>query len=860
MQVVIQVKDIIMQSSLSVPPKDQGDVALLTSRVEKQLTQKTAESPGKTTCTGESNIPPGTIQSGKALQVKSQFRTIVPKLAPQVLTPRVLPGLAPSLSDQASPGPSLSAKALGIPPQNYALMQVAGQEGTFSLVALPHVASSQPLQKPRLSLPENLKLPIPRYQPPRHSKGTRKKPGLSSSDRDCDKPPTQTQVAPSAPEHPEPPHRPSPPEAPLAPDQAPVTLTNGGGHRDPGPPGISDHGGRDPPTTPAPSTPEEPSAERGLPKSSGKADIAGKKTSRKPAAASEKLKEQLDLAKAVTHLSPGVIGNAVHVISSVPRGKLPILPYSRMRASQVYKNGAAVNIADVSFPGLRAAGDETPSIPEGFCAAPQVADRGPAPLGSKQSPCDSALRQATKPDLSHKTKLSGGAAKRRGRKRKVADELLTFQGKRRRCVINKCKDGKERVKTDPQKSRDQKPGAVKKYRHIMPKPAPVLPALAPLASPAAAIQAPAPRSLGPASLNHALAPKHPGCRQDDGLSPKPGSALRNGFSGLRRPWHRCHVCDHPFQSKQHLREHADTHTDSRPYSCRLCHKAYVRPGSLSTHVRLHHGDSRPRKLVCCDFCAKVFGHVRVYLGHLKEVHGVSISTEPSPCEPQPGDRPRTREQTAGGMEGPVDRETKPSLEEELLLNQPDEVKLQIKCGRCQITAQSFAEIKFHLLYVHGEEIQGRLREEISPSLGSRGAQGELAQQAAPFWKHPERRKQLKHGPSDGELRAAPRLKKQLYLHHQNAIEIPVKHEGTQPGPSEPGGDPQGSECPSPHATLLPPRPGFNCILCPQMLGRKEELLLHWEEQHKCEDPPKLWAILGTLSNQGVIALSSETGK
>ena len=108
--------------------------------------------------------------------------------------------------------------------------------------------------------------------------------------------------------------------------------------------------------------------------------------------------------------------------------------------------------------------------------------------------------------------------------------------------------------------------------------------------------------------------------------------------------------DHPFPSKQHLREHTSAPPDSRPYSCRLCRKVYKRRGSLSAHVRLHHGDSRPRKLGCCELCAKVFGHVRVYFGHLKEVHGVAISTEPSPCEPQPGDLPRTPCEVEGLVE------------------------------------------------------------------------------------------------------------------------------------------------------------------------------------------------------------------
>lgn len=194
------------------------------------------------------------------------------------------------------------------------------------------------------------------------------------------------------------------------------------------------------------------------------------------------------------------------------------------------------------------------------------------------------------------------------------------------------------------------------------------------------------------------------------------------------------------------------------------------------------------------------------------------------------------------------------------MNQNDEARFQIRCGRCQITAQSLAEIKFHLLSIHGEEIQGQLPEESSPSLGSRAAQGELTKQAAPFWKRPERRKLLRHHPSAGELCAVPRLKRQLYLHHQNDVETLMKQEQAQPGPSEPRGDPQGPRCPGPQAALPLPQPGFNCVLCAQILGSKEELLLHWEWQHKCEDPPKLWMIFSMLSSQGVVQLSSETGK
>nr|XP_012644476.1 zinc finger protein 438 isoform X1 [Microcebus murinus]XP_012644478.1 zinc finger protein 438 isoform X1 [Microcebus murinus]XP_012644479.1 zinc finger protein 438 isoform X1 [Microcebus murinus]XP_012644480.1 zinc finger protein 438 isoform X1 [Microcebus murinus]XP_012644481.1 zinc finger protein 438 isoform X1 [Microcebus murinus]XP_012644482.1 zinc finger protein 438 isoform X1 [Microcebus murinus]XP_012644483.1 zinc finger protein 438 isoform X1 [Microcebus murinus]XP_012644484.1 zin len=859
-----------MQNSLSVPPKDQGDVSVFTSPVKIHLTQEMSETPRKTVCTGESNIPSGKIQSGKGLKSKSQFRTIAPKIVPRVLTSRMLPCHSPSLSDQVNLGPSFSAKPLGMSTQNYALMQVAGQEGTFSLVALPNVASAQAIQKPRMPLPENLKLPIPRYQPPRNNKESRKKPILSPPESGCSKPPAQTQGFPqmslTSTDQPELPHKPSPFEQVPSLEQTPAsistaTLTNGCDHGDSRPPETKSCGHLNPAATSISSTPEGPSAKQGPTEISGRANFTSKNTSSKPAAVtSENLKEQIDLAKAMTKLSPGVLGSAVQWISAVPRGKVPILPYSRMKAAEAYKMESSANTAGFSLLGHGADGDKTSTVTECFDAATKMASKMPASQVSQQSPCENACCIATKLDLNHKTKLNSGAAKRNGRKRKVPDEILALQGKRRKCIINKFRDGKERVKTDSQESRDQKPGAVKKYRSIMPKPVIVIPTLAPLASPAATLQSQTLRGLGQDTLlNNSLTAKCLGPKQDNSPSPKPSSVFRSGFSGTKKPWHRCHVCNHHFQFKQHLQDHMNTHTNRRPYSCRICRKAYVRSGSLSTHMKLHHGENRLKKLMCCEFCAKVFGHVRVYFGHLKEVHRVVISTEPSPGEVQPGDMPKNRDTSVQGTEGSLERENKSSLEEDFLLNQADEVKLQIKCGRCQITAQSFAEIKFHLLYVHGEEIQGRLQQGILT--GSKVAQEALVKHATPDWKpHPERRKLVKHSPSEEELHALPKLKRQLYLHHQNGVEILVENEGAQPGTDEPRESPRSPEGPGLHTVLLWSHSGFNCLLCPQVLGRREDLLLHWERQHSCQDPSRLWAILDAFSNQGVIELSSETEK
>ncbi|KAM8801752.1 zinc finger protein 438 isoform 1-T4 [Rhynchonycteris naso] len=782
-------------------------------------------------------MPSGKIPSGKSLQNKSHFRTIAPKIVPKVLPSRLLPGHVPSLSDQVHSGPSISPTTRGMPAQNYALMQVAGQEGTFSLVALPHVASTQPAQKPRLALPNNLKLPIPRYQSPRSNKGSMKSPVLSASESGYSKPSAQIQVSPAFPDLSEPLPQPSPSKPVTSLDQAPgsvsmAALTNGGGPRDSQPRVTNGRGDPNLPDTPTLSTPEEPSAKQGLVKTSGTENIASKETARKPSVAcSEEQKEQVDLARGPIRWASAFLGSTLQLVPSVTKCQRPIMPYSKA-TTEVHESESDANTVDVPLPGLRGACNKTPIIAEGWDAAAKMATT--VPEVPKQSARDSAFCPATKLDLHRKTKLNGGVAKRKGRKLKVPDEILSFQGKRRNC---------KRIKNDSQQSRDQKPRALKKYRSIMPKPVIVVPTVAPLASPAAVLQPQMPSSLGQGILlSNSLTPKYLSCKQDSSPSPKPGSTFRNGFSGIKESWHRCPVCSHHFQFKQHLRDHRNTHTERRPYSCWVCRKAYMRSSSLSTHMKLHHCENRLKKLVCCEFCAKVFGHIRVYFCHLKEVHRVIISTEPSPSELLPGNIPKSRDTN-------LPRENKLSLEEDLLLNQADKGKLQIKCGRCQITAQSYAEIKFHLLYAHGEEIQGRLQEETSP--GSQAALEERAHHGDPSWKRlPESRKPLRCCPAAEEPKVVPKWKGQLCPSHRST------GEGAHPGPSKLGEGPQGLVCPSPNSVLFPPHLGFNCVLCAQTLGTKEDVLLHWAQGHSCEDPPRLWRVLGELSNQGMAQLAS----
>ncbi|KAJ8375982.1 hypothetical protein SKAU_G00065620 [Synaphobranchus kaupii] len=102
----------------------------------------------------------------------------------------------------------------------------------------------------------------------------------------------------------------------------------------------------------------------------------------------------------------------------------------------------------------------------------------------------------------------------------------------------------------------------------------------------------------------------------------------NAFLGSRQT-HRCPTCSRCFQFKHHLQSHMNSHTNSRPYVCPMCRKTYAHSGSLSTHMKLHHAEGRPRRTLRCEFCEKAFGYVGVYFSHLKEVHKVILTVEPS---------------------------------------------------------------------------------------------------------------------------------------------------------------------------------------------------------------------------------------
>ncbi|NXM68104.1 ZN438 protein, partial [Serilophus lunatus] len=827
--------------------------------------QKQEPCAGKTVSTDKHKSPSDTIQS---FQKKSQFRTIAPKMVPKILTSGVVSCLQSSLPESNTPVSAAGSKPLVVPTQNYAVMQVAGHEGTFSLLAVPCVAPAltQQAQQSSVAPSENLKLPIPRYQSARNKLLSGKKTAQVSVLGAHNKIPTKALVSSLA-----------RPMTTLIEDYAEAHSSSDSTEQAM----LTDCDSSEI------ATPVNKSncVESGSPLMN-KTDIANGKISgpsvfkdslskpastvnpvklslrsvktvsentRKSGMTPEKLKEKLtNSANPVAVLQPAVFGSTIQMSPSVPKGKLPILPYSRMKNSVFSKSKHNTNVVDVSDPSLRPECEKMPALAKYKAFDKQLAvSFSQIP---KQTIRENTFSPSSKVDVDSLKKLNSAASKKRGRKRRVPDDLLTFQTKRRKCIINRFREGRERVKVDIQTPEDKKAEAVKKYRSIRPKPVVVVQTFAPLTS-AAIVETPTrDRSEQSVLLNGSLGNKHLSYKHGDAASAKSGDLSGNACSTLAKPLHRCPVCSHTFQLKHHLQDHMNTHANKRLYSCRICRKAYIHSGSLSTHMKLHHNEGKPKKLVCCEFCAKVFGHAKVYFGHLREVHRVVISTEPSPSEQQMQDALKKRDTNIKEAEEATERGNKCNFED--LFHNPGEVKLQVKCGRCQFIAQSFGEMKFHLLCCHGEEIQGRVKEGVLQ--GNRGAKGELIKHTTHFWKqHNERRHLAKCSAREEELYAFPKLKRQIYFHHQNNVDILPKGELAQSGSGEATKEIQKVGFGTPSKKLeFWSKAGYNCILCKQLFGRKEDLCNHWRSHHNCEDTSTLWTIFSLVSKQGIIEFSS----
>ncbi|KAM4689423.1 zinc finger protein 438 [Discoglossus pictus] len=770
---------------------------------------------GKAPCADEQKFSSGTMQCRKSVPHTSHFRTIAPKIAPKVISPCSSSSYPPPLPDIAVSG--VNTKPLMMPTQNYALMKVAGHEGTFSLVALPQV--SPPTGTPVIQTTN--KLPIPRYQSTRNKKLFDKKAKVSSLNV-IGKTKSEKHSA----------------------------QVIGDGHSESIPTLDSNEEVKVANHDLVKST-EEVEVDECCAVNPGSVLSSGTEIIKvnnpglqyidnflhKPFCASGHLKVGVDGEKAsstvengmlarcentkagdpansMTVISPVVFGNPVHLIPSIPKGKLPILPYSKIKKSIISKCKQSVGAAKVPALSVK----EYPSGKSSFSQAPLG-------IGNVSAP-SSQHRTGIKPEAG---KLNGVLGKRRGRKRKGSNENAAYQTKMK--LGNKLLVCKDKVKMQVLDASAKKTVSTKKYRSIMPKPVLEIQSLASLDSSTSLLQF----QTADSGIRNKLFQLRPNrWKQIDGL-PMKQSFDGKSMSLAAKACYKCHICDHIFQLKHHLQDHLNTHTNRRPYHCRLCRKAYVHSGSLSTHMKLHHSENRLKKLMCCEFCAKVFGHIRVYFGHLKEVHRVIISTETSTKKDM-----NLKMKEEGDL---AEREKSYSNEDDSSPGQTEEIKLEIKCGRCQTITPTFLDMKLHLFCEHGEEFQERLQEGILES--RQGAQEEVVKHATHHWKLlNERRSIVKCSSCEEEFFGSSKLKKHICVIRQNYMDT----ESTQSSEMQEDIRSDDHNLPISNAEVqLWCGSQLNCILCKQVFELKEELLSHWQQWHHCEEPSVLWTVFCSLS-------------
>ncbi|XP_014884147.1 zinc finger protein 438 isoform X1 [Poecilia latipinna] len=761
------------------------------------------------------------VASDPSHQMKSlQFRSIAPKAAAVVPSPSPLTPTCQPLSALPEATTASSPKSILVPTQNYALMQIAGQDGTFSLVALPPSVSSQTPQQQTQSIQKNLKLPIPRYPSARSKRSSEKvKSPIAVSTKAAFNVPVLPQTksvgsgtsAVSKLKLEETKHTRETTKESLEkvflidPASSDISVTAILPEK-----ALLCPGSKLEQTSDGNERPASASLVQNLHYPSA---ASSNSTSNPP----EETKTTVGLCQtkstaaqpqgSITVLSPAIFSKAVQIIPSPPKGKLPILPYAKMKSSLI----PATKLSSLS--------------PErkGFCGQAGVFTSGDTT--SKNMENAEVLRQNqvlnSKPSLVPVT-LQKPPGKKRGRKRKTMEDILAFEARKKRSLSFFRRRVPEKPPAVIPGFKQKEVDISKKYRTIRPKPMLVMETVPQLVS------LPTVTSDGQEQellLGHQLSTSATTKALDCSPQTAPVTLhLRAGsnpkvFIGSR-PLHRCSICNRCFQFKHHLQNHMNTHTNSRPYICPLCRKAYAHRGSLSTHMKLHHSEVRPRRSLCCEFCDKVFGYVGVYFRHLREVHRVVLTVEPS----------ISRHEDDVSLEGTVSPE--PSDEQD----REDPVELQIKCGRCQATTPTFADMKMHLLYVHEEEVHIRAHDGVAQCVG-REVENELVKHAAHYWRQlNEKRNLVKCGSCDEEFFSFSKLKKHIMSHHRVGDGEGDETRSTSP---ENGID----------LGVLAAGAAFNCVLCSKVLDTKELIMEHWRSHHHCEQPVLLWDALSSYSGQ-----------
>ena len=109
------------------------------------------------------------------------------------------------------------------------------------------------------------------------------------------------------------------------------------------------------------------------------------------------------------------------------------------------------------------------------------------------------------------------------------------------------------------------------------------------------------------------------CKLCDKAFTKPGSVkIHIATVHEKQKNHKCDLCAKAFSVKQDLQRHiANVHEGQRNFPCHLCNKAFSQKSAIKTHIANVHERQKNHK---CDMCGKAFSHKDHLKTHITTVH------------------------------------------------------------------------------------------------------------------------------------------------------------------------------------------------------------------------------------------------
>ncbi|KAI5756346.1 hypothetical protein M8J77_024248 [Diaphorina citri] len=86
--------------------------------------------------------------------------------------------------------------------------------------------------------------------------------------------------------------------------------------------------------------------------------------------------------------------------------------------------------------------------------------------------------------------------------------------------------------------------------------------------------------------------------------------------------YKCSLCPKAFTHLAALEDHQFVHTGQKSHLCTMCPAIFASKGGLQYHIKVFHdGQKRPQKSCQCEVCGKSYSSTNAYNAHMRLIHG-----------------------------------------------------------------------------------------------------------------------------------------------------------------------------------------------------------------------------------------------